>query len=233
MADIPVIMVARNSLALTKLAVKSVLAQDIPVELLVIDNASSDGTGAWLRAKEGIHFIVLSEQKSLAGCWNLGLRNAWVAGYDRALVVNNDVELRSDTARLLWECHAEFVSGIGVDKENLAPRTFEILKKSERPFPDFSCFMIAKQVTDKIGWFDEDYFPAYAEDNDMHVRTYRVGIIACAVDLPFLHHAAGTLKNSQPFEQAAIRRGAGRNRERFRAKYGCLPGSPEYSALFT
>ena len=45
----PCLMVTRNALALTKAAVRSVLEQDIPTELYVIDNDSTDGTPQFLR----------------------------------------------------------------------------------------------------------------------------------------------------------------------------------------
>jgi hypothetical protein len=164
----------------------------------------------------------------------------WSVGHDRALVVNNDVILRSDCARRLRDILEGFgqgrpfgiVSGIGVDREDLSPRTLQDLVPSIRDHPDFSCFMISKLTTDLVGFFDEEMFPAFAEDSDMHVRMHRAGIRAVAIDMPFLHVSSGTLKNASPSEQSAIRRGADRNRERFRAKYGCLPGTDAYQELF-
>jgi GT2 family glycosyltransferase len=236
---IPVVIVARNSLALTKRAVKSVLAQDVTCSLLVVNNASTDGTGPWLRTKE-FAFGEFSEQRSLAACWNCALGTFWFMGFERALVLNNDVELAPYTARYLSSCLDNpdywqgFVTGIGVSdpKQTKTEEEASTWSYHIRPHPDFSCFMISREVTDKVGWFDEDYFPAYAEDADYHVRMHRAGIKAVSVDLPFLHYSAGTLKNASPAEQARIRRGADSNRERFRARYGCLPGTPEYQELF-
>jgi GT2 family glycosyltransferase len=83
-----------------------------------------------------------------------------------------------------------------------------------------------------VGWFNESYFPAYCEDSDYHVRMHRADVRAVCVDLPFLHHGAGTIKHAGTGEVARIRRGADRNRERFRQEYGCLPGSEAYQELF-
>jgi len=234
--SVPVILVARNSLALTKLAVRSVLAQDAPVDLFVVDNASSDGTGPWLRSKN-FTFMFTDIQWSLARCWNTALRMLWSMGHQEAMLVNNDVVLRPDAVRLLTSIAvisgAGMVTGIGVDKEDLAPRTNPGLMETLRPFPDFSCLLIQKWVTDKVGWFDEELYPAFYEDNDYHVRMYRANVKAIACDVPFLHYSSGTLKNASPAEASMIQRGAERNRERFRAKYGCFPGTPEYQALFS
>ncbi len=125
-----------------------------------------------------------------------------------------------------------FVTCVSVNDP--AQAEFDALTWSQhiREHPDFSCFMIHKDVTDKVGWFDEEYYPAYCEDSSYHVRLHRAGIRAVCVDIPFLHHGAGTLKSASAGEVARIRRGADRNRERFRLAYGCLPGSVEYQELF-
>jgi GT2 family glycosyltransferase len=109
---------------------------------------------------------------------------------------------------------------------------FPQIPTTSQPHPDFSCFLIHKRVTDKVGWFDEEYTPAFCEDCDYHVRMHRAGIRAVCLDLPFLHHGSMTVKNAESGEQARIKRGADQNRERFRQKYGCLPGTKEYEALF-
>lgn len=228
-----IIFVAHNNLHLTKLAVKSALAQDIPCDILVVNNNSTDGTGDWLRGQP-INSYKPVRQLSLAACWNQALRLCWeVFKRTDALVCNTDIELRPDTYRLLRSHGGPFVTCVSVDsKEQLGPAVIPEPPTGERGHPDYSSFLIQKVVTDRVGWFDEAYYPAYCEDNDYHVRMHRAGIQAVCVDLPFLHHAAATLKNADPAEQAEIRRGADRSRERFRAKYGCLPGTPEYGRLF-
>ena len=51
--------------------------------------------------------------------------------------------------------------------------------------------------------------------------------------MPFLHHACGTLTHADKGEQRRIRANADHNREYFRSKYGCYPGTKAYEALFT
>src|SRR6266699_2144236 len=45
----PILMLTRNALELTKQAVASVFAQNIPVTLYVVENDSTDGTKEWLK----------------------------------------------------------------------------------------------------------------------------------------------------------------------------------------
>src|SRR5690348_14774835 len=95
-----ILIITRNSLHLTKLAVKSALAQDVPCDVFVIDNCSLDGTRDWLKTKP-VAVAHYSVQKSLAFCWNRGLQTFWKIGARQVLVINNDVVLRPDTYRML------------------------------------------------------------------------------------------------------------------------------------
>ncbi len=226
-----ILMVTRNNLHLTKAAVRTALSQDTPCNLLVVDNHSTDGTIDWLKTKI-LYTIHLPYQKSLAYCWNIGLQTLYKTVSTEALVINNDVEIRPDTYRLLRSTNRPFVTAVGVDSVDQMHSLESPISLDYSPHPDFSCFMIHKKVTDKVGWFDEKFDPAFYEDNDYHVRMHRAGIQAVSVDLPFLHHGSQTIKNASPGEVKRIQRGADKGKERFRQKYGCIPGTPEYDMLF-
>lgn len=235
MSPIPVVIVTRNGLALTKKTLASVIAQDVPIEVVIVENNSSDGTAQYLSTKN-ITVIHAPEQWALAKCWNVALQCLWKAGWDRAAILNNDVELSPWSLRVLDSHGGPFITCVSVNTqeqfEAAAEEDIESLRKRERPHPDFSAFFIRKSVTDKIGWFDEECWPAYTEDAIAHLKMFRAGIKAVCIDIPFLHHGASTLKQSDLGEAAGIRRGADANRQRFKKIYGCLPGSPEYYALF-
>lgn len=228
--------ITRNGLGLTKACLRSALAQQPTCDVMVIDNASSDSTVSYCRVKP-IALIALQKQASLAACWNMALKAAWRMKYDAVILQNNDLISRPDCADLLWKTGYEFVSCVSVSSEDQlgtpGDRTVEDLRKSERDHPDFSNFLIRKSVTDKVGFFNEDYFPGYVEDSEFHARAWFAGIRLLCVDLPFVHFGASTLKQANEKEAIIIRRGAGRNRERFRQTYGCLPGTPEYEKLFS
>lgn len=225
-----ILIVGRNNLHLTRAAVNSALAQDVPCVTMLVENASADNTARYASAKDGIVYVASDRQRSLSTCWNSGLKAAWDTGHTSALVLNNDIEIRPDTYRLLEAHGGEFVTCVSVDtRDRMA---FPPTPTSESPHPDFSAFLIRKSVTDKVGWFDERCFPAYTEDSNYHVRMHRAGIRAVSIDLPFLHHASQTLKHSDPKDRAMIERGAHENRERFRKEFGCLPGSQAYNDLF-
>ena len=234
-----IVIIARNGLHLTRRTLKSALAQDVPVEVLLVDNASSDGTMQWGMAiatqHQNVTYTRVNEQKSLAACWNLALRDVWRRGGEHALVLNNDVIVAPNTYRLLEACGDQFITTVSVDDEaqfeiNSNHRTFE-----RRPHPNFSGFLIRKSCWDKVGPFNESYYPAYCEDAEYHIRMHRNGVRAVCIDLPMLHigNGANTLRFADPADANLIKRGADRNRDRFLETYGCRPGEPEYEQLFS
>ena len=247
-----VVIIARNGLHLTRRTLKSALAQDVPVEVLLVDNASSDGTMQWGMAiatqHQNVTYTRVNEQKSLAACWNLALKDVWRRGGEHALVLNNDVVVYEGTYRMLLEHGGEFVTTVSVDKEDqFVVNESDFYKRVgedeyrfefgavDRPHPNFSGFLICKSCFDKVGPFNEAYYPAYCEDAEYHIRMHRAGIRAVCIDLPMLHigNGANTLRFADPADANLIKRGADRNRDRFLETYGCRPGEPEYEQLFS
>ncbi len=223
----PVIMLCRNALELTKQAVRSVLEQDIPVHLHIVNNKSTDGTEEWLD-ESGIEHTDFDPPLGVSSGWNYALVNAFRIA-DHCLVVNNDIYLKPSNYRELLEDGGEFVTGVSVD--NMEALNGE-WRKSPRPHPDFSNFLIRRSVWENVGAFDERFSPAYYEDNDYHIRMHQAGVEAYTIGIPFYHYASGTLKFASEADSFKIRQAADISREKFFAKWKCYPGTPEYDALF-
>jgi GT2 family glycosyltransferase len=234
-----IIVPVRNGLHLTRDAVKDFLSQDIgDVEVLVIDNASTDGTTQWL-ATQPVRTIYNNPPKSVAASWNQGLRWVFGQGCEYTLVVNNDVRLRPDTYRWLVEDGGGFVTAVGtIDPKKIErnDKYREYYKQpdpdAKRNHPDFSAYLIRREVYEKVGPFDEDFKGAYAEDSDYHLRMHQAGITAICLDLPFLHYGAQTITMADEEEARRISEQANRNRAYFKQKHGVEVGSAEYYALF-
>lgn len=243
----PIIVPVRNGLHLTRNAVKDFLAQDIgDVQVLVIDNASTDGTSQWLQTQD-VLTMYNNPPKSVAASWNAGLRWVFEQGAEYALVSNNDVLLRPDTFRHLVEDGGGFVTAVGSDDPEKikpvsatqigeAPATWDYAvpdPSKKRRHPDFSCFLIRKEVFEKVGPFDEEYEIAYCEDASYHLRMHQAGIEAVCLDLPFYHLGAQTIKLEYGTGlDTQIKEQADRNRAYFKQKHGVEVGSKEYYALF-
>lgn len=125
----PVLILLRNNVTLSQACLKSVLAQDVPVLVWLLDNASTDGgnTARWAASMAQLHSNVMHTNcnTSVAGAWNIALRwlfNPWwyegrpqPPRFDCALVLNNDTVLRPDTVRHLVADGGPFVTAVGSD----------------------------------------------------------------------------------------------------------------------
>lgn len=223
----PVLVLAHNNLPLTKRCVESVGLQDVPcVELFVVDNASTDNTRDWLR-RERIPHAHFSPQLGVSAGWNYGLD--WFfrqPEVEQVLVIGNDTYLPSNFYREILGYSAPFVTGIhNMEAADTNPGVIG-------ECPDFSAFLIRRDCWVTVGPFD-DTMKCWASDCDYHVRATQMMMPLFKVNVPFGHDRSATLRNAHPDEQAALAKQAELDREVFRGKWGCLPGTPEYNALFT
>lgn len=202
------------------------MEQDIPTILHVVDNDSVDGTTEFLESCID-HLHTFRPPLGVSSGWNFALVNAFRQA-DHVLVVNNDAVLRPDTYRSLLEDGGDFVTAVSVDNHQGILGEW---RKAPRPHPDFSCFLIRKNVWDTVGAFDET-MKLYASDGDYHLRMHQAGIEAYTIGIPFYHYASGTLKSAPPGEKAAIQGQADRDRQTFERKWGVKVGSPEYYKIF-
>lgn len=114
----------RNNLHLTRKAFASFRSQDVPggVEILAVNNASTDGTTEWLTTQRDVLSMYFDPPCGVAESWNRALQYVFRQGAQHALVVNNDVELRPDTYRWLLADGGGFVTAVGVrDAEKIKP----------------------------------------------------------------------------------------------------------------
>ena len=229
------IVLLRNGLELSKACLRTLRAQEPPVGIiLAIDNASTDGTTAWLRAQPQLYTMTMSEQVSVAAAWNAGLEWAWHMGATKALVVNNDTELLPHTYQILSR-YLDHTIGMAtcVSRRERADVELPDDGFTTADHPDFSCFMIARRAWEAMGGFDEGYEIAFCEDAEAHARLWALGIGAISINLPFLHVGSATIKAADPRERRRIAEAAGRNRERFYRRWGRRIGTHGYDDLFT
>ena len=229
-----VLMPVRNNLHLTRAAIKSVLKQDMPdVKVLLINNDSQDSTAAWARTMyPKVTTLNVKPSLSVARSWNKGLTLLFEgAGVEHVLVVNNDVELRPETYKVLHTCMVPFVTAVGNSDRSCLSEPEEHTFTC-RPHPDFSCYLIRREAWEKVGGFDENFKGAFCEDWDYHVRLQKAGIKAVCIDVPFYHVGSATINNMTPEERDKLCKQADLNRQYFKDKWGVAGGSPEYYDLF-
>lgn len=210
------------------------MTQDIPVRVMAINNDSKDNTAHVLKGLDNSHVVISSSpQLGVGGAWNKGLAylfNAQKA--ERVLVVNQDISIRPDTYRTLDAQDLPFVSAVSRQDKKLNSSVEVRTDYPTRPHPDFSCFLIRRDCYERVGKFDEGFYPAWFEDNDYHIRAARAGVELVCIDLPFYHYAAATMKLATEYDKAHYYGPAFlRSKQRFQDKWGVLPGTKQYEEM--
>jgi GT2 family glycosyltransferase len=171
--------------------------------LLVVDNASTDGSGEILRQRfPAVEFHRTPENLLFAGGANVGLCRALSRGYDFAVVLNNDTEAAPDLLeRLVDVAVADPRCGLVGPKIYYAERrqviwsaggkidywsgTFRHLGLRQVDGPSFDqlrdvdyltgcCILARRQLLVDVGYLDTSYH-MYSEDADWSVRARRAG----------------------------------------------------------
>lgn len=173
--------------------------------------------------------------------WNYGITKAREdADCKYILIVNNDVIFHPDTIDNL----VYFIDKSGyamVTARNMNDGTFkdsDLINLKVPQFneadlapitnwreegPDFSCFLIKPDLVDKIGWFDENFRPAYFEDNDYHYRMFLSGLHAKRISTaPYFHYGSKTSQLNQDVKDS-LDKNFTKNKLYFIHKWGDSP----------
>ena len=99
--------VTYNRLIMLKETVSAIESQTYPCDILLVDNASTDGTGLWAAeyaaGKENITYCNTGANIGGAGGFNYGMRKAVEHGYDYVWVMDDDCIPNSDTLEKLMD----------------------------------------------------------------------------------------------------------------------------------
>jgi len=212
--------------------------------IIIIDNASTDGTSAYLgRLAKYKQILTVRnlENKGVDGGWNQGIQIARnTLAFPYYAVLNNDIILQDDTLAkmmaVLDQPNIALSTAFNTNDKTQTPADF-FYKKPAKEFeltdaPDFSCFMLKKETIDKIGYFDENYYPAYFEDNDYHYRIRLAGQRAVKIsNALYFHYGSQTIKDGPDIKRLSDSRFL-INQAYFVKKWGGLPGQEIYKTPF-
>lgn len=186
-----------NQLHYTKLCLESLrrTMAELP-EIILIDNASTDGTADYLRTLADVKVISNATNLGFAGGCNTGIRAAsgeWV------VILNNDVIVAPGwidgmlDAADYWHLQivtpaireGEYAYDIDAYARELTTRMRRVIRKGRA---NGICFMVHRSVFDTIGLLDENFRIGQYEDKDFFLRATRAGFALGTVGSAFLHH---------------------------------------------
>lgn len=222
---VSVVVLTYNNLHLTQACLDSLLLEsDYPrLEIIVVDNASSDGTPMYLREWHSAHpeaKVILNERNlGFAAGNNIGLA---AAIGDFLVVLNNDTVVTRGWAMTLMRHlqdhpqaalvgpvtnnignEARVATTYGNDLESMRPQALRhTLTHMGRNFPirtaAFFCAMLPRSTYEAFGPICEDYGLGFFEDDDYCRRIESAGRrTLCAEDV-FVHHHLSASFNKLP-----------------------------------
>lgn len=106
--------------------------------------------------------------RGLARSWNDGIYTAYTEGAEAIIVVNDDV--------LFSKGDIENMARQSIDSDNhIIMSKGKHEQYGEVPGHGYTCFAITKVAIETIGYFDQNLWPAYFEDNDYDYRARLAG----------------------------------------------------------
>lgn len=211
---VSVIVVNWNGREHLEVCLASLCAQTLAgVEIVLVDNASGDGSLDFVRARFGdaVRLVALDDNRGYAGGLNAGIR----AARGRALLaLNSDTEMAPDCcARLLAAADAHPTSGLfapkilAFDDRRVLDNVGHLLygdglsrgrgrlevdrgqydAEQEIVLPSGCAVLLRRALLADIGLFDEDLF-AYCDDTDLGLRARLAGWRCRAVPAAVVYH---------------------------------------------
>jgi O-antigen biosynthesis protein len=241
---VSIVVVTFNNLEFTKRCLDSVVTHSgYPnVEIIVVDNASSDGSREylqnWANSAPARQVILNDSNRGFAAANNQGMA---IAKGDYLVLLNNDTVVTSGWARTMMR-HLERNPDIGLlgpvtnnigneAKVDVAYRDLAEMPRVSGAYTRnhmgqifdlrtlaFFCVMLRRDVYERVGALDEAYGLGFFEDDDYCRRVQQIGLrVVCARDVFVHHHLSASFMK---MDTKARRQLFATNKEIYEAKWG-------------
>jgi len=221
--DLTIIIPNWNGFPYLKDCIKSIKKADYDsnIEIIIVDNASTDGSLKWIeRYHKGSIIVKNKKNLGFAKACNQGAKKA---KSDYIIFLNSDMKvapnffkkitdrlddsenIASISAKIMdWKGKKTLFTGASVSFYGHGFQIEKTQKKEETDELLFSCggaALFNKKIFLSVGGFDEDYF-AYFEDVDLGIRLNLMGhkIVFCPNAVVY-HVAEASSKNLDPIEK--------------------------------
>ena len=211
------IIVTYNGLRWYDRCLGSLLASTIPVDVMVVDNASMDGSADWIEAHyPGVNLIRSEKNLGFGQANNIGMRYALDNGYDYVFLLNQDAWLHTNDCieRLvnaagnnpeymilspLWlygsgerlttgtEVHMIAMRRTGNDYLSDLYLGRELSEVYETDYMPAAAWLLPRTTLEQIGGFDPLFFHRGEDDNYMQRVRYHKGKIGLCAKVCICH----------------------------------------------
>ena len=229
-----IIILSCNTLELLQLCIASIheYTEAGTYEIIVVDNASEDGSAEWLREQKDLRCIYNEENLGFPKGCNQGLE---IATGTELLLLNSDTVVTKDWLKNLRRalCSSSKVGAVGCVtnycsnnqrieasykniEEMLAfaadyNKSDSVLWEKRTKLVGF-CYLFKREVLEKIGFLDERFSPGNYEDDDFSLRILQAGYDLLLCRDTFIHHFG-----SASFEKKLKVQNEAEMRERYNA----------------
>jgi GT2 family glycosyltransferase len=151
----------------------------------------------------------------VANAWNFFVKEAEKDGYDAVILANDDIFLYPEVLQNFVDTmkSSEFTSFAGSNM--------------------FSFFGIHVSLFNKVGDFDENFWPAYYEDNDYFYRMKLLGIESTHVTgASYFHAGSATLGKFDLMRKMMHHHNFSKNTEYYKEKWGGMPHEEKFTRPF-
>lgn len=180
-----------------------------------------------LAARPLVRLHPYGENRGLSRTWNEGLLDAYGEGADLVMVANDDIafgpgDLDRIAAKAIAHRDRYIVSCAGYHERHLR----------RLPSHGYSCFAVNPIALEVLGCFDENFFPAYCEDQDYARRAElaRLSEENCA-DTEVVHGGSSAIFASEELRSQNARTQAV-NMAYYARKWGGLAGQESFATPF-
>ena len=201
---ISIVMLTMNAMPRTISSLSTVrramATSEDPVELIVVDNGSTDGLLDWLRRQPDISLVDNGRNLGVPKARNIGIDRA---GGDSILFLDSDVDLKPHAIPMFLDRLSEpDVGMVGDSAGILIPEWADTGRyshdMSDETFPGVNfivgyCMAIRSDAIEAAGRFDESYPLFYWEDIDYGIRVRKAGFSIAVVSETCFHHGRSTV----------------------------------------
>ncbi len=169
---------------------------------------------AILSAPEQVILVTAKLNLGVGASWNWFLNNVPME-HGAMVISNDDITFHKETLRMLYE-------------EIQKPEHNFVL-----PLGVWAIFAETEKLHKEIGDFDENFYPAYFEDNDFHYRMKLKGYdITRIAEIPCGHQNSSTLEAFNEDQTEIHHLSFKKNRAYYHDKWGGLPTHEMYTTPF-